>query len=244
MIEKLGNFTSIKNIPVVSMEIDYYVSKDNPEIFKKVGIDFIINRGPYPDNVYKVPHVWLPLSAHNMFYTDEKSGYMSKRFRKMLFIGGGRYSRNKYYSIRQKAIRLLEAENIIDFYETAPPKTYSDFLGKYIGCLSCTFADLEMAPAKTFEIMASGAALLTTNFIYKDILFGNKQCFFEYKKDCSDVVKKTIEILNDYDFVAEVTKNALQRINNYHLHSHRILELYNILEAIVSGNEVPKKWGI
>jgi hypothetical protein len=244
MIRGMGNLKKIKSIPKVSIEIDYYSILDTPNWFKKIGIDFIINRGPYSDSVYRVPHVWLPWSAHDMFYTDETSDYFSDRIRKVVFVGGGRYSRNKYYQIRQKAIRMLEEKKLVDYIETAPPRTYKKFLSEYEIGLSCSFKGLQMAPAKVFEIMASGAVLLTTHFIHKDILFGNEKCFFEYREDCTDLLDITEKILSDFDFAEAVTKNALRVINTKHLHKHRIKELYNILYALYDGTPIPKVWGV
>ena len=74
-------------------------------------------------------------------------------------------------------------------------------------------------------------------------LFGDKQCYFEYKDECSDVIEKAKEILNDHDKVAEITKNAIDIVLERHTHEKRAIELYNILHSLVSGVEIPRIWG-
>jgi hypothetical protein len=242
--ERYGSLNATKDIPKISIEVDYYNILNDITWYQQHGINFIVNRGAYSDSDYNLPHVWLPWSAHDMFYTDETSDYLDNRIDKIAFVGGGRYSRNKYYKTRQKAIRMLEERDLIDDYGSTPPLVYKELLSKYITVLGCNFAGLRHVAAKTFEIMASGALLLTTEFGYEDVLFGNKYCFLKYKEDCSNLLELIRIYCSDRVAIKHITKNALTIINNKHLHKHRIVELYNILVALNSGKEVPKKWGI
>lgn len=234
---------SFKNtsVPVIIIEIDSYEIQDKNK-YPEYGIDFIIERAP--DIEHKIPSVWLPLSANeDDFFTDPDSDYISDRYNKLVFVGGGRYSRNKYYSTRQKAIRYLEAEDLMTYEGECGFYKYPNILKSYIGALSCSFPPLYHLAGKAIEIMASGTALLTTKIGPSKRLFGDKQCFFTYNENCEDIVSITKSMLENRDNTREVIHNALTIVNEKHLDKHRIIELQNILNAIVYGGEIPDLWG-
>lgn len=227
--------------PIVMIEIDSY-NIDDKNIYPEYGIDFIIERAP--DVEHKIPSVWLPFSANDEdFFTDENSNYLDERYNKIVFAGGGRYSRNKYYSSRQRAIRYLEAEDLMTYEGECGFYKYPKVLKSYIGALSCSFPPLYHLAGKAVEIMASGTALLTTKIDPDKRLFGENQCFFTYDEDCSDIISVARKILDDKDKTKEVIHNALSVVNEKHLDKHRIIELQNILEAIIYGIEIPDIWG-
>jgi len=231
------------NIPKVLFEVDYYAVKDK-HWYKKSHIDLIVNRGiECVEEETKVKSVWLPLSAQEQdFYTDPNSNYLDNRLKKVVFVGGGRYSLNKLYFHRQVAIRTLESMDLLDYIGHVGYERYPTILKSYLIGLSDGFPPLNTPAAKTFELMASGTAVLSTYLRNKEVLFGEKQCYFEYNLgNVQDIAKK---VLNDMDKIKETTMNALEVINKHHLHKHRIIEFYDILNALIAGREIPKKWGL
>lgn len=233
--EELSNISSI---PKVSIEIDAYVIDKELKWHTSMGINFIISRGPFNKSYFDVPSVWLPWSVPDDFYLKE---FTRNKLNKILFFGGGRFGKNEFYKTRRKAIFLLERKDLLDYF---PPNTYvmyRDYLRKYKCSLSCSLSELRMPPAKNWEIPASGGLLFTSDFIGRKKIFGEK-LFIEYKDDCSDIIEKAEDILcNDYTDLAFL---AWKRIGEMHLHSIRILELYNVLKAILEGNKVEDRWNI
>lgn len=233
-------------IPVVMMELDWYATDScDQDFYSKNNINYIITKTPVSFEDQNISSVWLPFSVDDKeFYTDPNTDFLANRKNKITFIGGGLGSSNKFYKVRTNAINLLSKTDYFDYLGCRPPNVYVDSLKKYKGALSCSFPPLRFPPAKVWEIMACGNALLVTDFYYRNILFGNDECFFIYKEDLSNLIEKTKEIINDTDKVREYTKKAINIIQNRHLDSHRIFELYNILKAIHEGKEIPKIWGL
>jgi len=229
------------NIPVALIEVDYH-NLENKNFYRENGIDLVIHRG-YCEKLSHTPSVWLPNSVNkDEFYTNPNSNYLDNRKNIIGFIGGGYKSKCEYYSTRTKAINILKEAKLLEYRGYVGFDPYVETLKKYIGCLSCS-CNLHMAPAKTYEIAASGSALLTQWFYGSEELFGCKKCFFTYRDDCGDIVEVAKEILSDREEVYRVTRNALEQIHKKHLDRYRIVELYNILKALVEGRRIPKKWG-
>uniref|UniRef100_A0A6H1ZJU4 Putative glycosyltransferase n=1 Tax=viral metagenome TaxID=1070528 RepID=A0A6H1ZJU4_9ZZZZ len=232
-------------IPIVMMEVDFYATDScDQDFYKKNNIRYIISRAPISFEDQNISSVWLPFSvADSEFYTDPDSDFLVGRKNKVTFVGSGPGSSNIFYRTRIDAINLLNKTEYFDYIGVRVPD-YVKFLKEYIGALSCSFPPLRFPPAKTWEIMACGTALLTTDFYYKNILFGKDECFFVYKENLSDLVEKVKEITNDTDKVKEYTKKAIKIIQNRHLDSHRILELYCILKEVHEDKKLTKIWGI
>jgi len=228
------------NIPTVLMEVDYHGLKDRKDFYKKNNVDLVLKKEFY-DLECSTPSVVLPHSADEReFYTDPNSNYLDNRKNIIGFIGNA--GKNKYYRIRRKALEILMSAKLLENKGMVGAELYPETLKKYISCLSCAFADLHGVPAKIFEIMASGSALLVQRSKGNKRLFGNKQCSFIFRDDCSNIVEVAKTILTKKELVKKVTKNALEVVNQHHLHKHRIVELYDILKALVSGKKVPRKW--
>jgi spore maturation protein CgeB len=117
-------------------------------------------------------------------------------------------------------------------------------LKEYVGIISDAGSSLHMTLGKVFEAMASGTAVLTPWFYGSDILFGKDKCFFKYREDCTDLKTVAVDMLRDIPKTKSVIDNALNVVRDRHLHKHRILELHDILLAILNKKEVPKKWGL
>jgi hypothetical protein len=95
--------------------------------------------------------------------------------------------------------------------------------------------------------MGYGTGLLCTQFNGMQRLFGlndkdDPYCVI-FKDDCSDLIFKAEKITKDIEFTRRMTTKAREVIEERHLHTHRLVELKNILTALVEGHEVPKVWG-
>lgn len=237
-MEGYEELSKINDIPKVSIEGDAYVMKDRLNWHISMGINFVVSRAPFGKSYFGVPSVWLPFSVPDEFYLKE---FTVNRLNKILFFGGGRFGANMFYGIRRKAIFLLERADMLDYFPPDSFEMYRDYLRKYKSSLSCCFGDLNMGPAKNWEIPASGCLLFTNDFIGRELIFGDK-LFIEYKKDCSDVVERAEDILaHDY---SELAYAAWKIIGDKHLSSLRVKELYNILNAVLNGVKVEDKWNI
>lgn len=231
----------VKSIPKVIFESDFYAIID-VDWYKRMGINLMLMLHPYEPNVLPIESVWLPPSVSGEQFLVE--GVNNDRINRMVFVGGGRYSTNKYYKVRQDAIRILENNDLIDWYGEVGYEEYPKILKVYKSALSCSFPPLNFPPIKTFEIMASGTILLTTSFKYKNALFGDEKCFFTYNKDCSDIINIAKYIQNNTEEARQVAEVALQKVKDNHLFEHRVKELFLILTSLLNHNNIPKRWGI
>jgi len=148
------------------------------------------------------------------------------------------------YKIRQSALFRLNEENLLcNNIGKVNSDLYPIKLRSYVGALGCSGGIYHTPLAKTFEIIASGTALLSNYICSENILFGEKQCYFKYKDDCNNVVEIGKILLEDIDIRNEIIKNGVEIVREKHTHKHRIKELYDILLSLTEGKEIPKKWG-
>jgi len=232
------------DVPYVILEEDHYYKDEIYsdinmfEWYKSTGFTLLLRRHFYEEES-PIPSVWLPFSA------NEKEFKTNNNTDKECKIGfAGSYLGLEYYSIRRNAIKVLGTNDLLaNPWGKIFGSEYIDYLHKYVGCLSCSGGKLHTCLAKTFEIPLSDTALLTNGIHNKKEIFGEKQCFFEYKDDCSDLVDVANTIINDVDMRDEVTANALEIVREKHTDEKRIVELYNILKAVVDGKEPPRVWG-
>ncbi|GAG17654.1 unnamed protein product [marine sediment metagenome] len=187
------------------------------------------------ERIIKPETVWLPFSGNE----EEFFPGNIDRENKIGFSGSLTESVN-YYDIRRKAVSELTNCRYLKDEGKHLRKNYPDILRSYRGFLSCNGGTLYTPMAKMFEIMLSKTALLSNKLYFNDILFDNEECFFEYKDDCSDIIKKAEIILNSD--IGEVVDSAYKKAIKYHTDSKRIIELYNILKAVVTEEEIPKVW--
>lgn len=220
-----------KNIPYIVLVGDYDALNNKKwyEIF-----DYLIQRGPY-DTEYS-NSVWVPLSVTDEFYPDPRIN----RIDKIVFMGN---TKGNVYCPRRRALEWLKETGMLTNYGLLGSMEYPGLLRKYVGAYTCTgLVDMRQPLAKHFEYGASGTAILTPPFYHGVALFGAEQCWFEYKHDCSDLRDVAREIISDKDKVAEVTSNMLKVIKKHHTDKGRIVELDNILRALIDGKPIPRKW--
>jgi len=232
------------DIPTVILEEDHYYKYsvyDDVNMFdwyRYLNFTILLRRHFYEEEP-PIPSVWLPFSANEEeFNANDNENRESK-------IGfAGSYLGLEYYNIRRIAIETLKINGLLpDVYGKIIGNEYIEYLHKYIGSLSCSGGKLHTCLAKTFEIPLCGSVLLTNWMHNKIELFGDKQCFFKYKDDCSDIIDVANTILNDDDLREEVISNALEIVRERHTDEKRVIELYNILKAIADGKEPPRIWG-
>jgi hypothetical protein len=234
---KIKDINAKLHIPKLALENDYYATPSE-DFYELNNIDLVVNQGADRiDNC--VESVWLPFSVSEDEAVDNID--IGSRINKVVFVGGGRYSLNQLYYIRQLAIRMLESSDLLDYYGEVDYETYATILKKYLVGLSDSFPPMCMSPLKTFEMMSYGTAIITTKIDEAKTLFGNKQCFFEHNVE--NLYSVVHEVLNDVDKTGEIINNALRVVKSRHLHRHRLEELMNIFNAVLSGKRIPKRWG-
>lgn len=234
------------NIPSVILEEDHYEMKYNGiahndckilEMYKEFRFSLLLRRHYYEEKA-PIPSVWLPFSADDSYFFPTKLEGREKR------VGfAGSISNHPYYRVRSLAVETLKNNNLLSEKYGSVYNYYREYLQHYVAELSCGGGMLHTCLAKTFEIPLCGTVMLTNWLHSSDLLFGNKQCFVTYKDDCSDIVDKVNEIFNDIDMVQEIANNALEQVIQKHTDKCRLVELYNILDALVYGKEVPRIWG-
>lgn len=245
LLSFLGNLERVKSIPVVSIE-DYIFSDtfwkgEDRQWHVKNGIDYVISRAPFHENVFSVPSVWLPWAADNMF-SDIKSDWYT-RYDKALYVGEGIYSKNIFYTTRKKAVYILESNGLLDSFRTHKLEFYKEKLSKYRYFLSDTWYTLGMPPCKTFEAMAAGCATLSPSFVWERDLFGNNNCLIKYDKDCDNLLSRVRDCINNPEQSKAIAELGQKIVLKEHMLSNRIEELKDILTDILNKKEIRKKWG-
>lgn len=241
-------------IPKALMLFDTYIregqtaNKAKLPYVKDNNIDLIIRRGCksfYDVERWEKPSVWLPFSVREEnYFTDPDTQYLFGRQNRITFVGGGYESKNKLYESLKLAINILKEQNLIDCQGSVGVAKYPIAIKSHVAALSYSFEEYQGHPAKLFELMGSGTAVLTTPFTNSKSLFGEKKCYWEHRLNCKNLVEVAKE-LTSKDYRPElyrITRNALQVINSRHLDKHRIVELYNILKALAEGDEIPQTW--
>jgi len=251
--KRMLNEPPIKDIPVIFMEQEYplWRTPDLIENIQKHNTKAVILTGWFPEaeKALGVPVYWLPFSANeDYFYTDRVDH--STRKKEVCFFGvapsnriGGTYA----YRVRRKAMKYLSTNGLMQKDPPAPeqkkskwlihPEQYPLELKTYCVALACAFNTLGQVPLKSFEIMASGTALLTQPYKPEITrrLFGDDPPYMTYKKDCTDIVYNAQRILEWDEYRVDMCKHALHLVNTRHLHKHRVLELYEILTAVLEN---------
>lgn len=214
--------------PKILVEGDYHNHRKNPW-FKDSNINLILHR--HKRNVIigkedfpSIPQQWFPVSVDTSVFKPIHDGT-----NKIGFIG----SIDKYktiYTHRIKAIKYLKQNNLL--VEHVPDDlTYPNILQKNVVFLNGS-SIYDIDNAKAFEIMASGKILLTNRCKngFAD-LFG-KNTYVTYENNMRDLIGKSQQILNDYDYRKYIQHNAFKVINKKHTHEIRLMEFLTILRSL------------
>lgn len=233
-------------VPTILLEDDHYtydpvLSKykgTRPlEWYKTSGLTLLLRRHFYKEKA-PIPSIWFPHSGNEKEFIP----YYGNRKNTIGFAGS--FEPTPWYEIRRDALDVLSQTNLLDKkFGKFMPNIYVNYIKDYKGILGCSGGILHTPLAKMFECMLSNTPYLTNWFHHSHLLFGLKEYYFIYKDDCSDVEKKARIILNEPDYVAEITKNALEVVQKEHTDTIRIKQLYEIIEAVIKGQDPPKKWG-
>lgn len=243
-------FRNIKGCKVC-IEPDYHNFFGKEVWYRNNKFDYMFLRNANNTKKIGIPSIWWPWSA------DEKEFYPKNGQRRNI-IGFAGSSVHELYKIRKRAIDILSKHGLLENKKkTIMASEMSDGMwkgiwndqGKYQEYLRSIVAILASTEnrgpfAKTFEAMASNTAVLSSPVINKELLFGNKKCYFEYKEDCSDIVKVTKDILNNPSWVKEVVENARNMFLKFHTTEKRVKELHDNFVKIIEGKEPERKWGI
>jgi len=207
--------------------------------YKNNKFDLVIQRGAYNVEVFNknigMPCVWVPYS------TDEKVFYPKKWESSKIGFAG---TTGSYYVQRNKAIKLLERENLIDNGGKIIGLKYISFLQSHRGMLTSTAVlnERRRSPhAKMFEIIASGSVLLSPGFDYEEHILSS---YIQYKDDCSDIVEKAKWIINNEQECIDISNKAHEEFLEKHTDIIRIKELYEYIKSMIEGRELIKKWSI
>jgi len=217
-----SGFEEIKE-PKIMIEEDYHYEK-NDDWYKEKGFDLLLQRHHSQFlRKGKVPNAWLPFSVD----TEVFAPVSIDRVNKIAFVGS---SVNTAYPDRNRAIQTLSNYDYIVNYRMIVDEGYINVLKKNIAFLSCS-SIYDITAAKTFEIMSSGAVLLTDMFSGIDEIFPDGTCV-KFKKDQSDLVSLAAKILADREFARGIAANGMAHIRKHHSNDVRTGQLLDIIRSI------------
>lgn len=231
-------------VPFVVVEEDHYREdrEDGKKVrdwYKKVNFDIILRRHCYPEDQRVDNSIWFPFSANEEEFMEN-----DQIERKNVIGFAGSSSDHIDYRVRQQALNILSINKLLDSnYGKFSGKDYIEYIQSHIANMACSGSSIHTPLAKHFEIPLCGTAVISNQIDHQDLLFDNKECYFEYKDDCSDVIEVVKEVLNNHDRVKEIVKNAQEQIILKHTDERRLIELINIFNAFIKGKELPRIWG-
>lgn len=224
-------FDKFKGCPKIVIEGDYhnYLKNGNSDWYSHRNMDLILHR--HSKNVKKakvhlpnIKHIWFPCSVNSNIFKPNPN---IKRKNILCFVGG----LNCCYIHRIKAIRKLKKEKLIEVYQRKlKGQKYIDCLHSYDSHINGSSV-FDIETAKMFEIMACGSVLFTDGFAGDSL----KELFVDgsyvtYKRDCSDLYSKAYKIIHDADYRNDITRKAVECINQRHTHAIRIEQLLKIIK--------------
>lgn len=216
----------------VMISVDLYKQQDFT-FYKNNNFDIIIHRCYYENKNIPFQSIWLPFSANeNEFFPLD----FNKHKKRVAFAGSWK---PKIYSQRQKAIKILENNNLIHNYGKVNQKDYPPILRENRIMLNSN--ELNSPYGKVFEIIKSGSLLLSPYFNGTKKLFLNEM-YAEYKNDVSNISEIAEHYLKNEKETKEMIKNSYKIVEKYHTHQRRILELKNILINLYEGKKIEENW--
>lgn len=240
-------------IPKALILFDTYVNENHTANKKKIdfaqsqNINLIIRRGCqsfYDNELWNIPSVWLPFSVREeTFYTDPTTQFLYGRSNLVTFVGSGYESKNILYPTLKKSVDILKQKGLMSYQGIVGLEKYPNALKTCVAALSYVFEQYRGHPAKLFELMGSGTAVITPSFSNRTELFGEEEvCWFYNNPDeLKDIVPEILHHRNREELYRR-TRNALNVINSRHLDHYRCIELVNILKALAGGSQIPSLW--
>lgn len=247
-IDNANIFDKIGKCLKVCIEPDYHNHFGKESWYNQ--FDMVVLRNGNDPSKIGPPTFWWPWSVdENEFYSTEEP--------KRNVIGFAGSSKHHLYTIRNKAIDTLTESGLpfenmrktIMANECADGMwqgkwtdqgKYQKYLREINGLLTST--ENRGPFAKTFEAMMSGTIVLSSPVINKKLFFGKKECFVEYKPDCTNIVEKAKLILNEN--LEEMANNAYEVCIEKHTSEKRIKELIDNLKNMLEGKKLEKRWGL
>lgn len=216
--------------PRIVIEEDYHYETSD-EWYKQNRIDLILQRHwSQAQRQQTVPMKWFPFSVDiNTF----KPG-VNPRYNKICFAGS---SEAHAYIYRRRAYEALRRYGYVDVFANRQKQgtSYVECLKNYVAHLSCS-STFNLTPAKMFEIMASGSALLTNENGDLPLLFPSGS-YYTYRVNNSNILQVGKEIIINKSRTEAVAKFGLETIHARHSHQVRIGELLGIINSINSGKQ-------
>lgn len=230
------DFTSFDKAPKVLLDEDHHYEKDLDWCYN-VKINLLIQRhynsyirslemlDNYPD---KMSVEWLPFSVDTQTFCDDNR----ERIPRIGFAG----SSNSAYPDRQYMIGFFKNKNLMDVFQGKEKinNNYVDFLKSYTFVLS-SLSKYNITPAKMFEIMASGAIMLTNDDGHLIKLFP-KESYITYSSDSQykldSLVKTVNNLLKNQKELIKMKDLSINTIKTKHTHEIRTQELVDMLEKL------------
>ena len=212
------------DIPTVVLEEDYFREVGDSWYYNG-NVDLILQRH-YSQSlrVGKVKKIFFPFSVDTEIFKPPK---VELRKNKICFVGA---KGAEYYVYRRKACEILEKEGLVDIFSNDEKigQDYAECLQGYVSHLNGSLI-YNISPAKLFEILASGSVLLTNENEDLPLLF-DEGSYVTYRKDCSDLIEKSVKILTDKNYKTNLMLRGIDCIKQKHTHQIRIQQLLDILK--------------
>lgn len=214
--------------PKVVLEEDYHYENNN-NWYKEMNINLVLQRHyTNVDRFYKndnkgIKCLWHPFSVDENVFKPSSA----ERLNKICLVGS---IVKNIYGLRAKALEVLGSKGILDHPGRVMDGQYVNCLQSYVSHFSCS-SIFDITPAKMFEIMSSGSVLFTqedNGYGLKELF--PKDCYVTYKRDGSDLLDRATKILNDPEWVKQLTDNGRKCILERHTHSKRISQMINIFK--------------
>jgi hypothetical protein len=232
-----ASFTDQIHCAKIAIEVDYNRRPLSlQKLYKICKFDLVLQRGAFPaPKNYPIPWAWLPFSA------DPTVFHSSGPFRRRKNIVGFAGSSSNSYPVRLRAINILKQKQLLEICRKCYGSNYQKFLRENKAYLTST--ELDSPHGKMFEILASGAAVLSGPLSTQEVL-GLKDCLLIYQNDCSNIVDQAKLVIHNSNVVREIANNGYNAFRKYHTDDLRLKELYEHIQNVVNGKPLIKPWGI
>ena len=215
----------------ILIDEDSHYETDNDWI-KEAGIDITFQR--HYSNVKRFKDIspelkcfWLPISVDTELFKPDPE---IKRVNKLAMAASVVHEIYKWRKMQIET--LVPLELMVDYKEQKKVgDSYINCLKSYVGHGSCS-SIYDITPGKMVEIMSSGSVLFTDNTPN----YGLQELFPEgsyvaYERDGSDMVQKAQRIINEPEWVKEITTLGRKTILERHTHEIRIKEMVDIIKT-------------